>query len=370
MRIRLATAFAIATVCQASYEPVTGYEPTTQVTDSCAIDLDQAALEAALGHAPANYASARDVYTLGGNSMSFAQLTVAPLSEGISKGAQMSGVGQSGGTVNGRALDDYAAGATEVAFQYLTSDFSTSKYDDPSAHSKCRVGGLSVDSSPYVPVTEECLPDLVPFDITVGGRTLSVSSIKHKNGRTLASFSTMFEERCPGCARTEYERFRDYYGTRTYAHEWVLAALTGARTNFSRGNVDFTNTGAPDDESRKEAAKKGSAYMNVWMFVIGVFEAAIDECERGQSSESVHSWDQGVCFYSGSMTKPDPQSVNTAAASSGTLLWALANKRCANMKTCGRDADERTGSAWVNHDLLREFARGQSEIGQGPPAQR
>jgi len=110
----------------------------------------------------------------------------------------------------------------------------------------------------------------------------------------------------------------DYYGTRTYAHEWVLAALTGARTNFSRGNVDFTNTGAPDDESRKEAAKKGSAYMNVWMcaatsripdtsrttqdarafpaqlcrFVIGVFEAAIDECERGQSSESVHSWDQ------------------------------------------------------------------------------
>ena len=70
------------------------------------------------------------------------------------------------------------------------------------------LGGLSVDSSPYVPVTEECLPDLVPFDITVGGRTLSVSSIKHKNGRTLASFSTMFEERCPGCARTEYERFR------------------------------------------------------------------------------------------------------------------------------------------------------------------
>ena len=119
---------------------MTGYEPTTQVTDSCAIDLDQAALEAALGHAPANYTSARDVYTLGGNSMSFAQLTVAPLSEGISKGAQMSWVGQSGGTVNGRALDDYAAGATEVAFQYLTSDFSTSKYDDPSAHSKCRVG--------------------------------------------------------------------------------------------------------------------------------------------------------------------------------------------------------------------------------------
>ena len=273
-----------------------------QVTDHCAVDLDQAAMEAALGLATPDYDAALAVYTGGGHSKSYAALTLqSGLPAALSKGDPLSGTDQDGLPVAGKAYAAYAAGATEIRFQYITSDFTTSSggTSDANRHVGCFVGGLSSQTSPYVPVTGGCL-GTPPFSITsptLG--PLAVSAIEHKNGRDVEGFSTAAQAKmydsCPGCPYDEYKKFYDYYGDYMYADTWVKAALQGSATSFTNGNVDFSTSGANDDASRIQGAKKGSAYMNVWMYVIREFEDAIDDCQKDCihcNDDPVHAWDE------------------------------------------------------------------------------
>ena len=103
--------------------------------------------------------------------------------------------------------------------------------------------------------------------------------------------------------------FYDYYGDFDYADKWVTAALSGASMSFSSGRHGPNDFSALGDAARVEAAKKGSAYMNVWMYAVREFEDAIDDCtsctsncnEHSTNSDSVHAWDEGVAFYTGSL---------------------------------------------------------------------
>ena len=116
---------------------------------------------------------------------------------------------------------------------------------------------------------------------------------------------------CPGCPYKHYEMFYDYYGDFDYADKWVTAALAGTAQTFTSGKF---STGllfsALGDEARVEAVKKGTAYMNVWMYVIREFEDAIDDCTTctsncnefsANTAGPVHAWDEGVAFYTGSL---------------------------------------------------------------------
>ena len=102
--------------------------------------------------------------------------------------------------------------------------------------------------------------------------------------------------------------------------------------------------------------KKGSAYMNVWMYAIREFEDAIDDCTSCTSncnsfsinSGSVHAWDEGVAFYTGSL-----EGTADGGSSAGKLLYRLAEKRCANFGTCGECGDEACGTAMVNLELFQ-----------------
>ena len=63
---------------------------------------------------------------------------------------------------------------------------------------------------------------------------ITPSAIAHKNGRTIKGFSTgaqkkMYDD-CPGCPYEDYTKFYNYYGSHTYADDWVTAALTGGKT--------------------------------------------------------------------------------------------------------------------------------------------
>ena len=120
-----------------------------------------------------------------------------------------------------------------------------------------------------------------------------------------AKFSKGAEDKmlkgCPGCPYPDFKYFNDYYGTPDYAHQWVEAAFAGESTKFSRGNADFSKFGF---DGREQAIKKGTAYMNIFMYVIREFEDALDDCKRGileDNYNSVHAWDEGVCFYTGSI---------------------------------------------------------------------
>jgi hypothetical protein len=106
--------------------------------------------------------------------------------------------------------------------------------------------------------------------------------------------------------------------------------------------------------------------MNVWMYVIREFEDAIDDCnhctsdcnEFSLNSGSVHAWDEGVAFYTGSLE-------GTLGNSAGKMPYRLAEKRCANFGTCGVSGDAMSGKAYVNYELFALFTEGERRLQRG-----
>ena len=159
-----------------------------------------------------------------------------------------------------------------------------------------------------------------------------------------------------GCPYVDFTMYYTYFGDGDYANKLVLAAINGGPTDFTnpRGDMDFT--GQPDS-LRKEVIKKGTAYMNAYMYAIREFEDAIDDCRAGcangivgsgatcnsLSVDAVHAWDEGVAFYTGSR-----EGALVGGNSNGVLSYRLAEKRCQNFKTCGDTHDSLSGTSYVN----------------------
>ena len=83
-----------------------------------------------------------------------------------------------------------------------------------------------------------------------------------------------------------YQRFYAYYGDYDYADKWVSAALTGTDMVFASGKHGPNNFSTLGDAARIEAVKKGTAYMNVWMYAISKFEDALDDCETCRAPDA------------------------------------------------------------------------------------
>ena len=110
-----------------------------------------------------------------------------------------------------------------------------------------------------------------------------------------------------------------------------------------------------------EAAKKGSAYMNTAMYVIRELEDALDDCEASSSTRnggSVQALDEAVAFYTGSLEGQD-------GSGDGVQMYALAEKRCADFKTCGDKGIFTKGDARMNIDIFRQFELMQRNLNVG-----
>ena len=166
---------------------IAGYTPKgASVKEHAELDLDQKAMETALGATPMDYALAKTWYTTGGNSK-----TAAPF----------------------RTLQGFSTGAN-------------AKMYDGAAFADGVSGAL----------------------------------------------------KCPGCPYKHYKQFYDYYGSFTYADDWALAALDGTTLTYGAPASVTYNFADAAGAARKEAIKKGTAYMHVWMYAIREFEDAIDDC--------------------------------------------------------------------------------------------
>ena len=103
--------------------------------------------------------------------------------------------------------------------------------------------------------------------------------------------------------------------------------------------------------------------MIIWMYVLREFEDALDDCQDGCincNDDPVHAWDEGVAFYTGSA-----HGTMAGTTDPGWLIYSLANKRCANFKTCGVSGDLATGNAKVNFDLFALFDTGRTQLENG-----
>mmetsp|Transcript_55071 Transcript_55071/g.133798 ORF Transcript_55071/g.133798 Transcript_55071/m.133798 type:complete len:512 (-) Transcript_55071:94-1629(-) len=337
----------------ASYEKIASYEPGSQVTDHNALDLDQQAMELELAKCTAESLSAAErIYTEGGYSKSVAEITLSsPLVSPVSSGTKVTGTAIDGSQVVGKAYADYSTGSTSFAIQYQTSD-SQANYVN------CQVGGLAS------PNTDGC------FEATGAVIIEDVGSIQYtynplsdnNNKRTIQGFSTGAEEKmnqCTNCPYKTFKMFRDYYGSSDYADKWVTAAFDGRPTQLTNGNADFSNYGCA---GQQEAIKKGTAYMNTYMYIIRELEDAFDDCQEACTIENcnddpVHAWDEGVAFYAGTLEGTD-------GSGSGVQPMSLATKRCANFATCVGDEGIK-GEAHVNELILDHFRVGKNKLLQG-----
>jgi hypothetical protein len=107
--------------------------------------------------------------------------------------------------------------------------------------------------------------------------------------------------------------------------------------------------------------------MNIWMYIVREFEDAIHDCIKGDAldnMDAVHAWDEGVAFYTGSLEGVDPNGKQggscTAAASTGCMIHALADKRCTNYGTC--EGGDNEGPSMANKKLFELFVLGRDDL--------
>merc|ERR1719316_815588 len=287
---------------------------------------------------------------------------------------------------------NYAASVTTIKVAYTTSDTQSN-------YVNCKGGALQnpppgttlTAMTPYV-FTGGCFQKEQLTVTTSSGNVVGVTPTgvpTTKAGRTLKGFSTkagdtMYktgpnggckgasDRATDGCPYKVFSEYYTYYGNFDYADKWVVAAITGGATSFAetRYNADFASK---SKELRKECIKKGTAYMNAWMYAIREFEDAIDDCKvgcpNGQSDTvsgkdcnslsvaSVHAWDEGVAFYTGSL-----EGASAGGNSAGKLSYRLAEKRCANFKTCGSTGDSTSGTSYVNTEVFRQLDIGKNRL--------
>merc|ERR1740133_745498 len=253
--------------------------------------------------------------------------------------------------MTGKVKDEVTTGATELDVMYEITDTQAT-------WSPCRVGAMPTTNTFYH--TAGCFDHTQGISVPSLTLNISPSAMEHKNKYYIAKFSTDADKKmilapdatpvagCKGCPYKDAMMYKNYYGSSTYADDWVSAALAGTATQFTNGNADFATVN--DVLTRKECAKKGSAYMNTWMYVVREMEDAIDDCQTDCANtlscndDPVHAWDEAVAFYTGSLEGEDGKGLNSPAFSgvtpgSGKMIYALADKRCANFKTCGPAGD-------------------------------
>jgi hypothetical protein len=103
-----------------------------------AIDLDQKAMEEQLGFlTPDSFTAAQKIYENGGNSKSYAQLSVQPLSVSANVGDGLNGKTETSSAAFGTVMESAAAGDTSLTVLYTVSE-------DITSYLTCRVGGLPV----------------------------------------------------------------------------------------------------------------------------------------------------------------------------------------------------------------------------------
>ena len=100
--------------------------------------------------------------------------------------------------------------------------------------------------------------------------------------------------------------------------------------------------------------------MNIAMYVIRELEDALVDCENGCgkgdcNSDPVSALDEAVAFYTGALEGTD-------GSGKGNLMHALADKRCVNFKTCGREGNADSGTSKVNYDIFKLFDQMQEEL--------
>merc|ERR1719484_503312 len=292
--------------------------------------------------APIDYAKAKNIYELGGNSGGYAEITLTTaLAAAHAKGVAVVQNGNAASTT-GTLKSSAAAGATSIKVSYTST---------------CKAGGYAANADNTN--SNSALHADTTGCFTVGGTdvgTPAANGVENKY-RTLKGFSTQAQAKMQNWGA--YQVYKGYYNEFDYAHQYVLDAL-----GYSHSGTGAAATGVfagMTDNGRTQGVKKGSAYMNVWMYVIHEIEDAISDCTNSCTNpgaqdcnaDPVHAIDEAAAFYAGSL-----EGTSATGNSAGKLIFRLAEKRCSNFGTCTGSG----GQAKANQMIMAKLQEAQTEL--------
>jgi Notch-like protein len=298
--------------------------------------------------APIDYAKAKNIYEMGGNSGGYAEITLTTaLAAAHAKGVAVSQAGTP--TKTGTLKSSAAAGATSIKVSYT----STCKDGGYTANAD----GANSNSALHADITG-CFT-VGGGAITVGGTDVgapAANGVENKY-RTLKGFSTQAQAKMQNWGT--YQIYQNYYTEYDYAHQYVMDAL-----GYSHSGTGAAATGVFEgmgDNGRTQGVKKGSAYMNVWMYVIHEIEDAISDCTNSCTNpgaqdcnaDPVHAIDEAAAFYAGSL-----EGTSATGNTAGKLIFRLAEKRCSNFGTCTGPQ----GQAKANQMIIKKLQDAQTEL--------
>ena len=187
------------------------------------------------------------------------------------------------------------------------------------------------------------------------------------NDRTLQSLSTRADKEMKACDvcpyHEDFQLFLNYYGDADYANRWIMGASYRRQTNFKTGMGEADFSTFEYKPALAEAMSKGAVSMSVLMYVIGRFEDAIHECDKTCSINQcddgpVHSLDEAVAFYAGSLQGKD-------GSGDGRFLYEFADRMAIDFRTAGEDMDDDVGTSFVNLQIFDNFKKAQLALLQG-----
>merc|ERR1719359_1036285 len=298
--------------------------------------------------APIDYGKAKNIYEHGGNSGGYAEITLTTaLAAGHAKGVAVSQAGTP--TKTGTLKSAATQGSTTIKVSYTST---------------CKDGGYTANNDNAN--SDTTLHADTTGCFTVGGGAITVDGTDvgapaANNGvvnkyRTLKGFSTQAQAKMQNWGT--YQIYQNYYTEYDYAHQYVMDAL-----GYSHSGTGAAATGVfagLGDAARIQGVKKGSAYMNVWMYVIHEIEDAISDCQNSCTNpgaqdcnaDPVHAIDEAAAFYAGSL-----EGSAAAGNSAGKLIFRLAEKRCSNFGTCNTGAQ-----AKANQMVIAKLQEAQTEL--------
>jgi hypothetical protein len=342
-----------------NFNPVTGYEPRTETSDQAVIDIDQSMIEKLIDFDLID--SARAIYEHGGHSQSTARIHLrdaAPPRLAIPKDTKVVGRTDEGHVIQGFLIEDalWTDSTEEVVLsvEYETTDNQTIF---------CHLGGLALLDAAELDgcFAAEGILQILDFQrdapLYQYSYTYDVFADTY-NKRTIRSLSTEIDMSFG--TSEHWNKFTTYYDTDDYADQWIQAALDAESTMFLNGNANFSTY---EPRSRTDALRVAAKLMNIFMYVIRMMEFAQVRCKVSCGSSSgvrcddtpVRAWDQAVAFYSGSLEGDNGEG-------DGILLYDLADRMCAQFKTCSATGDMDKGTAYVNMEIMKLFSIGQFHL--------
>jgi hypothetical protein len=202
------------------------------------IDLDHAEMSTHLSQGTEeSFEDAKHLYEQGANAKPYALLELQmPLNIPLMNGSDLVGETPDGSKVVGTILGNYEIGATDIGFLYKAFT------------QHCAVGAS------LHPEVWGCLKQAGALAALSGtGDTLTTlyytynPTVHNKNRLSIQRFSTTAKAKmndCDGsCPFHLYTQFVNYYGSYSYADDWIQAAFEGHSTDLEAGNGNFKNYG-------------------------------------------------------------------------------------------------------------------------------